>query len=261
MLILRPYQQAAIASIYGYFEKESGNPLVVIPTAGGKSLVMAAFIDGVLKAWPDQRVLVAGGFTGEGLSEFIEPYLNESGLEAVVPETMSGASDHTPFYRAGVPVLFSIIADFHSDYHTPADTVWKINRVGAVKTVHMYENIVASAATRQDRFRFISPEESRRQREAAEQAAQPELKVYVGVEVDAEAEGDGVLLAEVEDDSPAALAGLRAGDRLVRWDGQKLTDVNAWRELLANHEENDTVNLGVKRGDEEITLTITLQGR
>jgi superfamily II DNA or RNA helicase len=30
----------------------------VIPTAGGKSLVMAAFIDGVLKAWPDQRVLV-----------------------------------------------------------------------------------------------------------------------------------------------------------------------------------------------------------
>ena len=58
MLTLRPYQQTAIASIYGYFEKVSGNPLVVIPTAGGKSLVMAAFIDGVLKAWPDQRVLV-----------------------------------------------------------------------------------------------------------------------------------------------------------------------------------------------------------
>ncbi len=32
MLTLRPYQQAAIASIYGYFEKESGNPLVVIPS-------------------------------------------------------------------------------------------------------------------------------------------------------------------------------------------------------------------------------------
>ena len=37
-----------LGPIYGYFEKESGNPLVVIPTAGGKSLVMAAFIDGVL---------------------------------------------------------------------------------------------------------------------------------------------------------------------------------------------------------------------
>lgn len=58
MLTLRPYQQAAIASIYGYFQNHKGNPLVVIPTAGGKSLVMAAFIEGVLKAWSDQRILI-----------------------------------------------------------------------------------------------------------------------------------------------------------------------------------------------------------
>jgi DNA repair protein RadD len=58
MLNLRPYQQAAIASIYGYFQNNKGNPLVIIPTAGGKSLVMASFIKGVLKAWPDQRILI-----------------------------------------------------------------------------------------------------------------------------------------------------------------------------------------------------------
>ncbi|MDR9428950.1 MAG: DEAD/DEAH box helicase [Salibaculum sp.] len=58
MLTLRPYQNAAITSIYDYFQTNSGNPLVIIPTAGGKSLVMAAFIEGVLKAWPDQRILI-----------------------------------------------------------------------------------------------------------------------------------------------------------------------------------------------------------
>ena len=58
MLTLRPYQEAAISSIYGYFKTNKGNPLVVIPTAGGKSLVMASFIEGVLKAWPDQRILI-----------------------------------------------------------------------------------------------------------------------------------------------------------------------------------------------------------
>ena len=58
MLTLRPYQQAAITAIYGYFQTHIGNPLVVIPTAGGKSLVMASFIEGVLKAWPDQRILI-----------------------------------------------------------------------------------------------------------------------------------------------------------------------------------------------------------
>ena len=58
MLTLRPYQEAAITAIYGYFQPHTGNPLVVIPTAGGKSLVMASFIEGVLKAWPDQRILI-----------------------------------------------------------------------------------------------------------------------------------------------------------------------------------------------------------
>ncbi|MFD2738817.1 DEAD/DEAH box helicase [Sulfitobacter aestuarii] len=58
MLTLRPYQQAAITAIYGYFQTHTGNPLMVIPTAGGKSLVMASFIEGVLKAWPDQRILI-----------------------------------------------------------------------------------------------------------------------------------------------------------------------------------------------------------
>lgn len=58
MLTLRPYQEAAITAIYGYFQTHTGNPLVVIPTAGGKSLVMASFIEGVLKAWPDQRILI-----------------------------------------------------------------------------------------------------------------------------------------------------------------------------------------------------------
>ena len=58
MLTLRPYQQAAIASIYGYFQTHKGNPLVILPTAAGKSLVAAAFIEGVLKAWPDQRILI-----------------------------------------------------------------------------------------------------------------------------------------------------------------------------------------------------------
>ena len=58
MLSLRPYQQAAIARIYRYFGECDGHPLVVIPTAGGKSIVMATFTQGVLRQWPDHRILV-----------------------------------------------------------------------------------------------------------------------------------------------------------------------------------------------------------
>lgn len=58
MLSVRPYQQAAVSAIYQYFAEKDGHPLVVIPTAGGKSIVLASFIQGVLRQWPDQRILV-----------------------------------------------------------------------------------------------------------------------------------------------------------------------------------------------------------
>jgi DNA repair protein RadD len=54
----RPYQRAAIDAIYDYFGVAAGHPLIVIPTAGGKSLVMAAFIQEVLARWPDERIII-----------------------------------------------------------------------------------------------------------------------------------------------------------------------------------------------------------
>jgi len=107
MLTLRPYQQAAIASIYGYFQNNKGNPLVIIPTAGGKSLVMAAFIEGVLKAWPDQRILIV-----THMRELIAQ--NHAEMIALWPEAPAG------IYSAGLGkreaqarVLFAGIQSIH----------------------------------------------------------------------------------------------------------------------------------------------------
>ena len=49
---LRDYQQEAVSSIFGYFQKRKGNPLVVIPTAGGKSLIIADFIAQATEKYP-----------------------------------------------------------------------------------------------------------------------------------------------------------------------------------------------------------------
>jgi DNA repair protein RadD len=90
-LTLRPYQQAAIDGIYDYFGNPTiGNPLVVIiPTAGGKSLVMARFIEGVLKAFPDQRILIV-----THVRELIEQ--NHAELIGLWPEAPAG------IYSAGL---------------------------------------------------------------------------------------------------------------------------------------------------------------
>lgn len=56
---LRDYQSEAVSSIFGYFKKGRGNPLVVVPTGGGKSLIIAEFIRQAIEQYPGTRITVA----------------------------------------------------------------------------------------------------------------------------------------------------------------------------------------------------------
>lgn len=58
MISLRPYQSDAVKSIWDYFGKFHGNPLVALPTGTGKSLVIAFFLKSVFDAYPGQRVMM-----------------------------------------------------------------------------------------------------------------------------------------------------------------------------------------------------------
>ncbi len=57
MLTLRPYQEAAKAAVYDHLRTRNDNPCVVIPTAGGKTPVMASICKDAVGRW-DGRVLV-----------------------------------------------------------------------------------------------------------------------------------------------------------------------------------------------------------
>lgn len=58
MMELRPYQRAAIDSLYDYFSGSVGNPLVVMPTGTGKSVVIGGFVREAISAWADTRIVV-----------------------------------------------------------------------------------------------------------------------------------------------------------------------------------------------------------
>lgn len=55
---LRSYQRAAIDAIYAYFAERDGNPLLVLPTGSGKSVIQAVFQREVMERWPNQRILL-----------------------------------------------------------------------------------------------------------------------------------------------------------------------------------------------------------
>lgn len=100
MYSLRYYQEEAISSIFDYFNKHDGNPVIALPTGTGKSLVIAEFVRRVMMSWPNQRIMML-----THVKELIEQ--NYEKLISVWPQAPAG------IYSAGVgrkdtalPVIF-----------------------------------------------------------------------------------------------------------------------------------------------------------
>lgn len=88
--------------------------------------------------------------------------------------------------------------------------------------------------------------------------AQDDSPPFLGVGV--EASDDGALVAEVVPGGPAAEAGLEVGDVITAINDEAVT-ADSIRDVLSQHAVGDTVTLSVQRGDETLTLEVTLAAR
>jgi len=70
--------------------------------------------------------------------------------------------------------------------------------------------------------------------------------------------GDGVLVDDVADDSPADEAGLEEGDIIVKFGDKAVKDVDELREMIAASQPGDKAALVVFRDGKEINLTAKL---
>ena len=71
-------------------------------------------------------------------------------------------------------------------------------------------------------------------------------------------EPKGVLVGQVNKDSPAEKAGLKAGDVIVRYDGQDATNVRQLRNRVAATLPGTKVKIEIMRDDKPQTLTATI---
>jgi len=71
----------------------------------------------------------------------------------------------------------------------------------------------------------------------------------------------GVLIGEVFDDLPAAKAGLKAGDLMTSWNGEKIDSVEAWMPMLQKAKPGDKVVITYTRDGKEMTTETTLVAR
>jgi DNA repair protein RadD len=85
---LRPYQQAAVDAVYGYLRDHDDNPCVVIPTAGGKTPVMATICRDAVSQWGGRVLILAH------VRELLQQAADK--LRAICPEVPFGV------YSAGL---------------------------------------------------------------------------------------------------------------------------------------------------------------
>ncbi len=81
----------------------------------------------------------------------------------------------------------------------------------------------------------------------------PELAESMGVAV-----GDGTLVASVSPGSPAATAGLAAGDVIQRWNGTRVTEPGQLATLVAGTAVGKTVTLDIRRDGASRQLEVTV---
>jgi DNA repair protein RadD len=80
---LREYQTEAIEGTLNYLRENEGNPVIVLPTGTGKSIVIAEFCRQILRQWADTKILVI-----THVRELIKQNYDE--LKSLWPEAPAG---------------------------------------------------------------------------------------------------------------------------------------------------------------------------
>ncbi len=209
----------------------------------------------------DGRVFVGGSGTGSNLKAILEGTPSH-GLNFDTSEMAGyGSSDHTSFTTKQVPVLF-FFSGLHADYHKPSDTWDKINAVDAVKLL-AYVGEVADKLISQERPQYVRvlPPQSAHSGTAPASGGSSGYGPYFGSIPDFAEPPKGVRFADVRDGSPAGVAGLKAGDIMVGFDGKDVGNLMDFTVLLRQKKVGDEVEVKALRGGQTIVVKVLLTAR
>lgn len=188
-----------------------------------------------------QRAMdVIGDGYGKGMRERVEQAnrrydldLRFGGLE------YAGNSDHDTFYAIDVPFLF-FFTGVHEDYHRPGDEAGKLDYRRMQRIVRMAYRLVEQLANADERPRFVHH------------------IAWLGarVEIESEAGRERARITAVEAGSPGARAGLRAGDVIVAFGDEPLSDADAVGQAFRDVEPGSETTLALERGVERLRLPL-----
>lgn len=193
---------------------------------------------------------------GKNKGSSFAPNLEEIDLfDLQLSEDGFGPSDHSSFYSKQIPVLF-FFTGTHSDYHKPSDTSDKINYTGIEKIGGFIGDIIGVIDSTPARPEYMVAKSS------GMGGRSGSFNVSLGtVPGYADSNNDGLALDGVRDDSPAAKAGIKAGDKIIKMAGHDVKNISDYVFVLGEMKAGVEYEVIVMRGDERLTLKIIPEPR
>ena len=223
------------------------NYFVKNPTVDLDKVSFMINLDMIGRLRPDTKGL---GVFGVGTSpSFKERYDDYDGKFKInTSESGVGPSDHTAFYNSGAPVLH-FFTGAHSDYHKPTDDIELIDSNGAARTLAFIAGEIERFAGNKDKLAFSKTKDS-------SPGGPRRFSVTLGIMPDYLTEVKGLRIDGVTDDRAANLAGLIAGDVIVKLGDYAIDDIYGYMSALGKFRKGDSTVVVVLRDGQRMELPI-----
>lgn len=193
---------------------------------------------------------------GVGTAAELRPLVEELNKVASGPERFAlrlsedgyGPSDHSSFYARRVPVLFFFTGS-HEDYHKPSDTADRVNYEGEAQVLGLVRDIVYRLQERDARPAYAVAK--------AEANTRTTFRISLGTVPSYGESTDGLKLDAVREGSPAAAAGLKAGDKIVRLAGRDIRNVYDYTQALSEMKAGQEYEVELLRDGQRLKLKVT----
>ena len=216
---------------------------------------IAAYLNLDMVGRLDTTLVLQGVGSSSVWPEEIEQHNAPIGLPITLQNDSYLPTDATSFYLKGVPVLNAFTGG-HAEYHSPRDTVEKLNYAGLTQITRLMTGLTRSLASRPTAPDYIRIEKPRHL------GSRGRLRAYLGTIPDyAQGNITGVKLSGVATGGPADRAGVRAGDVVRELAGKAIENIYDYTFVLGSLKVEEPVDMTVMRNGQRVELTITPASR
>ncbi len=206
----------------------------------------------------DQKVLILNSSSAREWPFIFMGSSYVTGVESEMVTQQLDASDQVSFIKAGVPAV-QIFSGAHRDYHRPTDTWDKIDAQGLVKIASLTKEVLMYLANeRKEPLTFKAQNENALKKR---HAVKGQRHVSTGILPEFVFQGAGVKIKSIAPHSPAQKAGLKAGDVIVKVDGQPVKNLRDYSDILKTHNPGDTIIFIFNRNGKQEKTKIVLEAR